>query len=140
VLADELNKIVNEQMGKYLEENKYELFGEAIPVREDRLELNCNEPRSYEFSYEIGIQPPVNLSPEAGSGKVFTRYRIPPTEEEIGKELERLLKKYGTREDVELVAENDVIYAYLHQVNEDGSEVEGGLHADSYLNLQMVQE
>lgn len=140
VLADELNKIVNDQMGNYLKENNYELFGEALPVREEHLELNYNEPRSYQFSYEIGIQPEINQIAQLVSGKTFTRYRIPAKEEEINQELDRLLKKYGKREDVETVEENDVVYAHVHELNDDGSVKEGGIHANTYFNIQMLND
>ena len=140
ILADELNKIVNDQMGNYLKENNFELFGDALPVRDEHLELNFNEPRSYQFSYEIGIQPEIQNTAQLLAGKTFTRYRIPAKEEEINQEVERMLKKYGKREDVEIVEENDVVYAHVHELNEDGSVKEGGVNSNTYFNLQMMQD
>ena len=139
VVLEELYKIVNEQMNAYLKENNFELLGDALPV-ENQLDINHDELKTYEFAYEIGIQPTVHLEENINKDKSFTRYKINATEEEIDRELERILNKYGKREDVDVVEPNDVIYAHVHELNEDNTVKEGGVHADSYFNLQMVND
>ncbi|MBC8172800.1 MAG: trigger factor [Chitinophagales bacterium] len=140
VLAEELNKIVNEQVGNYLKENNLQILGEAIPVREEPLELKSDELREYTFSYEAGFQPAIDVRAKLNKDKTFTRYRIAATEEEIQNELLRLQKRYGNREDVETAEEGDIIYAHLHELNDDGTEKEGGVHAHSFFNLEMLNE
>lgn len=138
-ILEELYKIVNEQMNAYLKENNFELLGDALPV-ENKLDIDHNETKSYEFAYEIGIQPEVHLEENINKDKTFTRYKIHAKEEEIDAELERIRNKYGKREDVETVEQNDVIYAHVHELNEDMSVKEGGMHADTYFNLQMLND
>ncbi|MFN0275336.1 MAG: trigger factor [Chitinophagales bacterium] len=140
VLAEELNKIVNEKMGDYLKENGYNLLGDAIPAIEERLELNYKESKPYKFSYEIGIQPTIDLSQNLNKNKTFTVYRIPAKDEEIMQEVERLKRKYGRREDVETAENGDVIYIHLHELNTSGTEKEGGIHAHSYFNFEMLTD
>ncbi|MBC8047472.1 MAG: hypothetical protein H7Y00_11805 [Fimbriimonadaceae bacterium] len=140
VLAEELNKIVNEQLGNYLKENNVSILGDAIPVRDERLELVYSEPRDYIFSYEIGIQPKIDLEANLNKEKTFTRYRIPAKEEEINQELERLQKRYGIREDVEVAEEGDVIYVHLQELNDDGTMKENGIHAHSFFNHEMLTD
>lgn len=140
VLAEELNKIVNEQIGEYLKENNFNLLGDALPSSEERLSLNHKEPKSYTFSYEIGIQPTIDLSQNLNKEKTFTRYRIPAKEEEINQELERLQRKYGRREDVEVAENGDVIYVHLHETEGNGNTKEGGVHAHSYFNFEMLTD
>lgn len=140
VLAEELNKIVNEQVGKYLKENEISLLGEALPVNEERMELNYREPLPYTFSYELGIQPHVDLTDNFNKEKVFSRLKIAAKEEEIDSEIGRLLKRYGNREDVETAEDGDVIYVHLQELNEDGSENEQGIHAHTFFNQEMLTE
>lgn len=139
VLLDELYKLVNSEMDHYLKENNYELLGDALPV-ENTLDFNSNEPKEYTFSYEIGIQPPVDVEKDVRDAKTFTRYTIEATETEIAEEMERLRRKYGKREDVDIVEDNDVIYAHLEELDADGNVLPEGHQKDTYFNLQMVRE
>ncbi|MFI5170915.1 MAG: trigger factor [Chitinophagales bacterium] len=139
VILDELYKIVNEQMTNYLKTNNFDLLGDALPVA-NPLDINFNENKSYEFAYEIGLQPSISLESNINKDKTFTRYKIEAKEEEIDAELERIQRKYGERKDVETVEENDVVYAHAHELNDDDSVMDGGIHADTYFNLQMLNE
>ncbi len=139
VILEELYKIVNEQMNAYLKENNYELLGDALPIESD-LGVDYNETKTYEFAYEIGVQPVINLEANLNKSKTLTRYKIAAKPEEIEQEFERILRKYGERKDVDTVEENDVVYAHVHELNEDGSVKEGGIHADTYFNLQMLND
>ncbi|HMU69312.1 MAG TPA: trigger factor [Chitinophagales bacterium] len=139
VILDELYKLVNEQMNNWLKTNNHELLGDALPVNKD-LGVDYNSNKSYEFSYEVGVQPEVEVESVLRNAAAFTRYRIPATEAEIDQEVERMQRKYGERKDVESIEENDVVYAHAHQLNDDGSEQEGGMHVDTYFNLQMLND
>ncbi len=139
LILDELYKIVNEQMSNYLKENNFDILGDALPV-ENKLDINSNENKNYEFSFELGIQPHINLESNINKEKTFTRYKIEAREAEIDTELDRIQRKYGQRNDVDIVEENDVIYAHTHELNEDGSVKEAGIHADTYFNLQMLND
>ncbi len=136
-MLDELYKIVNEQMNAYLKENNYELLGDALPV-EGELGLNIAEPKDYEFAYEIGVQPAIDLSINLNKDKSLTRYQIEAKPEEVEAEFQRILIKYGERKDVDTIEENDVVYANATELNADGTPKEGGVNAETYFNLQML--
>ena len=80
VILDELYKMVNEQMNAYLKENNLELLGDALPVEND-LGVDYNETKTYEFVYEIGVQPTIDLSINLNKNKSLTRFRIPAKQE-----------------------------------------------------------
>ena len=139
VILDELYKMVNEQMNAYLKENNLELLGDALPVEND-LGVDYNETKTYEFVYEIGVQPAIDLSINLNKNKSLTRFRIPAKQEEIDQEFERIVRKYGERKDVDSVEENDVVYAHVKELNEDGSDKDGGVNVETYFNLQMLND
>ncbi len=139
VILDELYRVVNDRMNAWLKENNYELLGDALPVPAD-LGVDHNSDKSYTFSYEVGIQPDVEVESTLRSAAPFTRYRIAAKDDEINQEMERLLRKYGERKDVDSVEENDVVYAHVHEIDTEGNTVDGGLHADTYFNLQMLND
>jgi len=140
VLAEELNKIVNEQMGNYLKENDYNILGDALPINEERLTLDHSKQNTYTFTYEIGIQPKIELADGLSKDRTFTRYKIAAKEEEIDQEIERLRKRYGKREDVDTAENGDVIYVHLQELNPDGTENSSGVHAHSFFNYEMLTD
>ncbi len=139
VLLEELYRVVNDQMNNWLKENNHELLGDALPVPVD-LGVDHNQEKTYTFSYEIGIQPEIEVENILRNAAPFTRYRIAPKAEEINEEIDRLLRKHGERRDVEEVEENDVIYAHAVELNADGAPKEGGVAVDTYFNLQMLND
>ncbi len=139
VILEELYRLVNDQMNTWLKENNYELLGDALPVPND-LGVDHNSEKSYEFAYEVGIQPEIEVEGVLRNAAPFTRYRIPARDEEINQELERMQRKYGERKDVDAIEENDVIYAHATELNADGTEKEGGVQIDTYFNLQMLND
>ena len=136
-MLDELYKIVNEQMNAYLKDNNYELLGDALPV-EAELGLNISEAKTYQFAYEIGVQPAIDLTINLNKNKTLTRYQIDAKPEEVEQEFQRILIKYGERKDVDTIEENDVVYAHALELNDDGSPKADGINAETYFNLQML--
>lgn len=63
VLSEELNRVVNENLQKYITENKIEILGNPIPG-EKKFEGDFENPSDFYFEYEIGLVPDfkVNLS------------------------------------------------------------------------------
>lgn len=139
VILDELYRIVNDQMNNWLKENNYELLGDALPVPAD-LGVDHTQEKTYEFAYEVGIQPQIDVEGTLRNAAAFTRHRIAAKDEEIAQELERMQRKYGERKDVEAIEENDVIYAHATEMQADGTAKENGLQVDTYFNLQMLND
>lgn len=139
VILDELYRIVNDQMNNWLKENNYELLGDALPVPAD-LGVDHTQEKTYEFAYEVGIQPQIDVEGTLRNAAAFTRHRIAAKDEEIAQELERMQRKYGERKDVDAIEENDVIYAHATEMQADGTAKENGLQVDTYFNLQMLND
>lgn len=140
ILAEELNRAVNGQLNNYLKENNLQLLGDPLPADSERITLDYTQPKEYDFAYELGIRPEIDLTASMNKEKTFTRYRIPAKPEEIEEEITRLRRRYGQRNEIESAGPDDVIYAHLHELNTDGNEKEGGIHTDTFFNMQMLSE
>mgnify|MGYP001167034465 CR=1 FL=1 len=55
VLAEELNKISNDGLYKFIQDEKLEILGNPIPVQDDTFKGDLDNPADFEFSYEIGF-------------------------------------------------------------------------------------
>ncbi|MBL0104881.1 MAG: trigger factor family protein [Bacteroidetes bacterium] len=60
VLVEELNRLLSEELGKYIYENKIEVLGSPLPKRTSE-EQPFEEGRNFKFEYEIGLAPAIDV-------------------------------------------------------------------------------
>ena len=54
VLADEVNKILQEALSKYLAEEKLDVLGQPLPKQQDEINWDSD---SFSFEFELGLSP-----------------------------------------------------------------------------------
>ncbi|WP_417858237.1 trigger factor [Xanthomarina gelatinilytica] len=90
VLVDEVNKLLQEALNKYLTEEKLDVLGHPIPKPQDNLDWD-SEKLSFEF--ELGLAPEFNV--ELKSKKAITSYTIVAGDEMIEDQIKNIQKQYG---------------------------------------------
>jgi trigger factor len=68
VLAEELNKLANDGVYNFITENKIEILGNPIPKSDAEVKGDFNAPSDFEFTFEIGLSPTIDMS-KAMNGK-----------------------------------------------------------------------
>ena len=61
VLAEELNKISNDGLYKYIQDESIEILGNPIPLQDDTFKGDLDNPTDFEFAYEIGFSPKFDI-------------------------------------------------------------------------------
>ena len=61
VLAEEMNKLVSDALYKYIGETKLEILGNPIPKEGTEVKGDFENPSDFEFTYEIGYAPKIQL-------------------------------------------------------------------------------
>jgi len=100
VMIDEVNKLLQDSLNKYLTEEKIEILGNPIP----RIQENFSwDTKSFSFEFELGLVPQfeVNLN----SKKKITQYVINADKSLIDKEVENLQSRYGKMSSVDVIDE-----------------------------------
>lgn len=140
VLLDELNKIINQELGNYLKTNEVEVLGNPIPKENLSLNIDINTPQPYEFEYEIGISPEFKLELLSKSTN-FNYNRIKPDEETINKEIEQMRKRFGKMINPDDdVLKDDVLYGDWAELNADGSLKENGHQHTTAFPVDMITD
>lgn len=90
VLVDEVNKLLQEALGKYLTEEKLDVLGQPLPKAQDEIDWDAD---AFSFEFELGLAPEfeVNLK----SKKPITKYNIVADDKMIDEQIENVRKKYG---------------------------------------------
>jgi trigger factor len=117
ILVEEVNNMLNENISKYLTDNKVEILGQPLPVLEDEAKYAWDYNDTFNFAYELGLAPAVDI--EVSSKDKFTAYNVKADAETIAERVSNIRKSYGKMSNPEVSAEGDVLYAELKE-NTDG--------------------
>ena len=55
ILVDEINKILNETLYNYINDNKIEILGNPIPKEDNKIDFDSQ--KEWTFNYELGLTP-----------------------------------------------------------------------------------
>lgn len=90
VLVDEVNKLLQDNLNKYLTEEKLDVLGNPLPKQQDNFDWDSEE---FAFEFELGLAP--NFSVDLKSKKAITHYKIIADQKMIDEQVERIQKQYG---------------------------------------------
>jgi len=106
ILVDEVNKLLQDAIGKYLVEEKLDVLGNPLPKPQDDLDWDAD---TFSFEFELGLAPEFDV--KLKSKKAITHYNIIADAEMIDNQVENIQKQYG-----KIISQDEV---------EDNSEVTG---------------
>jgi len=138
ILVEEINNMLSENLSKYLTDNKVEILGQPLPVMDDSKEFKWDNTDEFEFNYELGLAPKVDI--EVSSKDKFTAYNVKADEETLEARIKNIRKSYGKMTNPEVAAESDVLYADLAQLSPDGEIFEGGIATTGSVRLDLVTD
>ncbi len=104
VLIDEVNKLLQETIGKYLVDEKLDVLGNPLPRPQDDLDWNSDD---YSFEFELGLAPKFEVNLNAK--KPITQYKIVADDKMLDDQVVNIQKQYGKLVSKTEVAEADEI-------------------------------
>jgi trigger factor len=129
VQIDEINKIVTENIQKYITDEKLEILGDPIP-RPDGLEhINIDTQEEFTFSFELGLAPSIDL--KINKKNKVTQYEIIVDEKMKNDYIENYTRRFGELRSAETTEDKDVIKGKLESIDNNGNPVPEGPSAES---------
>ena len=104
VLVDEVNKLLQDNLNKYLTEEKLDVLGNPLPKQQDNFNWDAEE---LAFEFELGLAPDFEVPLK--TKKAITQYKIVADKKMIDEQVERLRKQYGKLINKAEVGKNDEI-------------------------------
>lgn len=138
VLAEHLDKLLNESVLAYIKEHDLKVLGQPIPFQVKHQHLDINRPEAYDFGFELGLIPAFEIP--ALEAKTLERKVLLITDEMIAEEIDRLRSLQGTRSNPEVAGEEDILYGEWKELDESGEVKEGGITATSSFSLKLVKD
>lgn len=129
ILAEEINKLVSENLYNYIQENKLNVLGEPLPNEEKQQPIDFSTEGDYDFFFDLALAPEIKLN-LTKKDKV-TYYKIDVNEELVDKQIDSYKTNYGKYDKVEEGAkETDLIKGIISEL-EDEKVKEGGIFVES---------
>ena len=100
VTADEVNKLLQEKLTGYIQEEKLDLLGNPLPVMKEDIDWKAD---SLTFEFELGLAPSFEV--KIKSKKTITHYQIEADKKMIDEQLQYLQKQYGKIESQSAISE-----------------------------------
>ncbi len=117
VLAEELNKVVNESLNDFIRSNNLNVLGNPLPKYDEEVKGDFNNPTDFVFTYEIGVAPEFNVDLSAKTKIDYLKVDV--SKEMLDKEVENLARRYGSLISAELVGEADMVLGEFSQKDGD---------------------
>ncbi len=102
VIADEVNKLLQEKLNKFIKDEKLAILGNPLPIINKDLDWTS---KSLEFNFEIGLSPKFEIN--FNSRKKVTHFKIIADDKMINDQQETIRKQYG-----KIVTRNEIKNEY----------------------------
>ena len=116
VLVDEVNKLLQENLNKYLTEEKLDVLGNPLPKEQENFDWDKDD---YTFEFELGLSPKFDV--DVKTKEAITHYQIVADDKMIENQIKTIQKQYGKLVSKEEVEEGDLV-AGVFKNEEEGIE------------------
>ena len=128
VKMDAINKIVGEQINKYITDNKINMLGQPL-ASEAQQPQDLEKEGPYTFIFDIAVAPEFEI--ELTSKDKIDYYDINVDDALIDRQVEMFASRLGKNVDVEEYADGDVIKGDLRELDKKGNTMEDGLTVEA---------
>ncbi len=98
VMVDEINKLLQETLNKYLTEEKLDILGNPLPKYNDDFSWDSKD---FTFEFELGLAPEFKIDLQK---KAITHYKITADKKMLEEQVVNIQERYGKMKAVDVIA------------------------------------
>ena len=125
---DAINKLIGEQIYKYMQDNKIQMLGEPLPSEKQEAQ-DLEKPAPYTFAFDIAVAPEFKI--ELNGHNKIDHYTIIVDDALIDRQIEMFTSRNGTYEKAESYEDNDMLKGDLRELDEKGNTKEDGITVEA---------
>lgn len=138
VLVEEVNKILVDAVYEYIKEKEINVLGNPLPDNEKTQEIDWDNQTEFEFVYEIGLAPEIDL--ELSEDIEVDYHKIKIEDKTVDETITDIRKRYGSMSSPEVSESDDVLFGEFAELDGDGNVIEDGLKNKSNLYIQYIKD
>jgi len=123
VVVEVVSRLVQDELDDYIKGNNLNILGNPLPTEQKTEEdFDITAKKEMNFTFEVGLAPEFDLNLDLP--KVPFKYQIDIDDAYMDKDLEHFRERFGGVTQPEEVAEGDIFYGKLVELDAEGNEVE----------------
>ena len=123
-----INKLIGEQIYKYMQDNKIQMLGEPLPSEKQEAQ-DLEKPAPYTFAFDIAVAPEFKI--ELNGHNKIDHYTITVDDALIDRQVDMFASRSGSYEKAESYEDNDMLKGDLRELDEQGNTKEGGVTVET---------
>ena len=124
VKAEEINKLIGEEIYKYVNDNKIKMLGEPM-ASENQVPVDLSKDAPYEFKFDIAVAPEFKV--ELSDKDTVDFYTIKVDDDLVNRQIDMFASRAGHYDKVEEYQANDMLKGDIRELDENGNTKEGGI-------------
>ncbi len=135
LLVEEVNKLLQDKLYSYIEEEKIEILGNPLPTEKEEETIDWENQKEFTFTYDIGLSPEVKIN--LSENDKFKKYDIQVSDKMVKEQIDEMAMRFGKMVDVDISEKEDMLYGKFQQT-EKGKIIEDGITNDTVLNIRTI--
>ena len=135
ILVDEVNKILNETLYNYINDNKIEILGNPMPKTNNTIDFEHQT--EWTFNYELGLTPHFDVTLDNSQSFVYNTVKV--DDELVEKYLKDVKRNYGKPSNPDVATEKDVLYIDIVELDSENNIVAGGIFKSTSIGIDRLK-
>lgn len=135
ILVDELNKLLDSTIQKYINENNIEILGNPLP--KDKAAVDFENQKDFEFVYQVGLAPKFTV--DLNDKHTFTYKTVKIDDELVEKYVKDVKRNFGKPLNPEIAGEKDVVFVDINELDEQGNIKPGGIFKSTSISYERLK-
>ena len=136
VLVDQVNKLLQEDLYKYISSEKVKVLGSPMPM--DSQQVDWENTSTFTFEFEIGLSP--DLDVKITKKDKVKYYQIQADNKLVDNYANDIAKRYGAMSKPEISEEGDLVFCEIVQIDVDGNVMENGVRNEATVSMDFISD
>ncbi len=136
VVIEEVNKLIQDELYKYITKQKLRVLGSPMPIVNDSLDWKND--KDFCFQYEVGLAPKFDV--KITSKDKLDYYKIKADSKLINNYCNDIAKRYGKMSNPKVSSEGDLIYCSIEQLDVSGKIISNGIKNDATVSMDYITD
>src|SRR5690554_3792661 len=131
VLADEINKLLSQNLTRYLVEEEIQVLGEPLASIEHQKPIDWGADENFEFAFDVAVAPEIEI--DVDENDKVTYHSIKITDEIIDDQVNMITSQMGSAVETDQVDEESMVRGDFVELDEEGQEKTDGIRTEGVL-------
>ena len=138
VTADEVNKLVSEQLSKYIADNDMHILGSPMNSIDKQEQIDFDVMENFDFYFDVALEPQFDVTFDGL--KPVTRYEILIGEDMVKKYVDDTRMRMGKDIEPETVEAGDNLFGQFIQLDGDKNVLENGITHSASISVNKIED